>query len=389
MQPLITTTNTQRQGSDYMWIEKRDNGTFRAIERYKDPMSGRQKRVSVVMEKDTKSSRKKAMAQLQQLIKEKMYTTNPTDNLTIKELCDLYQAETSRILKKSTSRRNFFVCQKSCEIWGSDVLVNKLNQVYIKKKLLETDMTPKQMNSAMKRFKIILNWGYDNDYVSDLSWMRKLKRFKEDVPHEISIKEKYLEEFEVKQIMDKMDLDVWKYTTAFLVLTGLRFGEYCALNVDDVNIEERWISITKTFDANNMITTSPKTLTSVRKISIQDELIEVIDKLTEIMNGYRDIGVESDLFVFKPDGDNLAYYTYRKYLKSVAKEAIERDIIVTPHVLRHTSASLMFGKARLSLDEVAERLGHSDSEITRRIYVHMTQERRESYNKALNSINLL
>ena len=45
---------------------------------------------------------------------------------------------------------------------------------------------------------------------------------------------------------------------------------------------------------------------------------------------------------------------------------------LTPHSLRHTHTSLL-AEAKVGLEEIMERLGHADDEITRRIYLHVTK----------------
>ena len=47
-----------------MWVEKR-SGKYLAVERYTDYLTGKQKRVSVMMEKDTAQARNKAKQILQ------------------------------------------------------------------------------------------------------------------------------------------------------------------------------------------------------------------------------------------------------------------------------------------------------------------------------------
>ena len=47
-----------------MWSEKLPNGKVRFAERYEDPLTGEQKKVSVTMDKDTASTRKLAQAAL-------------------------------------------------------------------------------------------------------------------------------------------------------------------------------------------------------------------------------------------------------------------------------------------------------------------------------------
>jgi integrase len=46
---------------------------------------------------------------------------------------------------------------------------------------------------------------------------------------------------------------------------------------------------------------------------------------------------------------------------------------LTPHSLRHTHTSLL-AEACVSLEQIIERLGHTDDQITKNVYLHVTQE---------------
>ena len=50
--------------------------------------------------------------------------------------------------------------------------------------------------------------------------------------------------------------------------------------------------------------------------------------------------------------------------------------VITTHGLRHTHCSLLF-EAGVSIQEVKERLGHSDIQTTMNIYAHVTEKARE------------
>lgn len=46
--------------------------------------------------------------------------------------------------------------------------------------------------------------------------------------------------------------------------------------------------------------------------------------------------------------------------------------VLTPHSLRHTHTSLL-AEAGVKLEEIKDRLGHEDDEVTERIYLHVTK----------------
>lgn len=63
-------------------------------------------------------------------------------------------------------------------------------------------------------------------------------------------------------------------------------------------------------------------------------------------------------------------------------------------MLRHTYVSLTVEESVLSgipitLDDIAERLGHSSSNITKRIYFHKTDKTKQVINERMNRIRIL
>ena len=53
-----------------MWVEERSNGKFKFCERYTDYLTGKVKRVSVIMDKNTAQTRKIAQRTLEQKIQD-------------------------------------------------------------------------------------------------------------------------------------------------------------------------------------------------------------------------------------------------------------------------------------------------------------------------------
>ena len=53
-----------------MYCEELKNGHFKFVERYQDPLTGKTKKISVVMEKKTRQSQKDAQQVLQERIRE-------------------------------------------------------------------------------------------------------------------------------------------------------------------------------------------------------------------------------------------------------------------------------------------------------------------------------
>lgn len=365
-----------------MWIEELKNGKFRACERYTDMMTGKQKRVTVTIEKNTAKSRKRAQAILTEKINKALSLT-PNTELSLKGLVDKYLEEQEKTVKKSTYRRNYYSCNTIMSTLGPDILVNKITSGYIRKCLLATGKKPGTLNEHLIRIKALLRWGYQNDYIIDIAFLEKIENFK-DVSHKVKIQDKYMESDEVHLLLSNMAVDKWKELTRFLVLTGLRIGEALALDIADLDLKERQIHVTKTFDSLNVETTSPKTTESIRDVYIQDDLLPLCREIKKKAFTLR--MVTGSNILFQDEKGRYRYAAYNKYLRQNTERIIGRRL--TAHALRHTHVSLL-AEQGISFDAIARRVGHEDSEITKEIYFHVTKKLKARDDSDIESIHIL
>ena len=198
----------------------------------------------------------------------------------------------------------------------------------------------------------------------------------------------------IPKYMEKKELALFLKTTQekglagdyemFLTLaySGMRIGELCALKSTDINTEENTISITKTYyNPNNSvkkyILLPPKTKSSIRTIEVDNMVMKSLEKLIskgkEIKMKHRQIYHDKN-FIFTRD----RYYGYPIYLKFIGIRMARilklagLNEELTPHSLRHTHTALL-AEAGANLEAIMERLGHSDDEVTKRVYLHITK----------------
>ena len=81
-----------------MWAEKTPAGKIKFVERYEDPMTGKSRKVSCTMDKDTRTTRKAAAQILDAEIQKRLTAAPSADHsLTLSGLVDLYRGpETER-----------------------------------------------------------------------------------------------------------------------------------------------------------------------------------------------------------------------------------------------------------------------------------------------------
>ena len=113
-----------------MWVEETKKGKYKYIERYTDTLTGKYRRVSVVLDKNTAQARKQAQRALEEKIRQ-AESWKPA-NITLGELVKKYREEQKKTIKASTYSRNYSACNSIMEILGADSIVNKLNAGYVR-----------------------------------------------------------------------------------------------------------------------------------------------------------------------------------------------------------------------------------------------------------------
>lgn len=374
-----------------MWCETQKNGTVKYCERYTDPLTEKVKKITVTMPKDTPQNKNKAMRILNAKIEQAINETSIDRKITLAELHKAYHEAQCVTFKQSTTKRNYIIINSVINLLDENAIVNNLTAQYINNRLLASGKPISTINTYITRFKAMLNWGYKNDYHDNYRLISKLEYFT-DQSQEKATEEKYLEPAEIDKLLSYMQLKnmwQWYYVTKLLILTGMRFGELAALNIEDVDLTNHIIHIDKTYDSINDVVTTPKTDNSVRDIHIQPELTIAIKQYwlwrneTLMLHG----NITSELFV--PDirtGSYVSHDAYAAYLKNKSISVLDHRI--SPHKLRHTHASLL-AAAGMTPDQIARRLGHSKSDITQDIYIHVTQQTIQSDNKTLDTITLI
>jgi integrase len=109
---------------------------------------------------------------------------------------------------------------------------------------------------------------------------------------------------------------------------------------------------------------------------------DVIDALKEhkkvqegVIDRIRDAYYNQD-FMFAKMERHYGYPIVNKNVRDRIKRlptiaGLNEDI--TPHSLRHTH-TLLLAEAGVSLEQIMDRLGHTDDQITKNVYLHVTQE---------------
>lgn len=185
--------------------------------------------------------------------------------------------------------------------------------------------------------------------------------------------------------------------------TGLRIGELSGLRWEDINFEEKTLTVERTYiylhDVKNhqMKDTfhSPKTKNSCRTIRLLDSTLELLKQHKTEQEKEKEAAGTSWCPV--EDGETLVFTTktgspvrglnvaetLNGYVKKINKrekrlaEQENREPVIferiTPHTLRHTFATRAF-ESGIPPKVVQQILGHSSLEMTMDLYTHVTDD---------------
>ena len=152
------------------------------------------------------------------------------------------------------------------------------------------------------------------------------------------------------------------------LVSGLRKGELVALLWDDLDVQNRTISVSKQYIKNpsgKLTLSRPKTETSVRRVSIPQGAVDLL-----ILEHEKH---PDNPYMFPSPVTGEMYYPdsvvklHEKILKDAGLEHIRF------HDLRHTFATLALQNG-VDIKTVSSMLGHYDAGFTLRTYTHATRQ---------------
>ncbi len=163
---------------------------------------------------------------------------------------------------------------------------------------------------------------------------------------------------------------------AFLVVaffTGARTGEQLALLWDDIDFNQKTITINKSLNELGQIT-SPKNKPSIREI----DLLEPVEK---ILKELKESEPENKKFVFidMPKRSSV----FQRHFKNLLKDLNLKDRKL--YTTRHTFASLMLSQGEEAM-WVSKTLGHKDLNTTYKTYSHYIPKQEKERAKFLKGI---
>lgn len=383
-----------------MWMETLPDGRFKYIERYKDPYTEKYKRKSIILTSDSKQAQKKA----QKLLDEKIGKAEETATLSGINLHNLVEEWFSHHQKVHRIRPSTIRAYKAQQ----KVIFKKIDKDTLAKnadtKLFQTffdglDYSNDYVSSIKSQLNSVFKYAYRMGYIKEnpLDKVQISYSKKDDAARE-KIENKYLEKDEAEKLIKELYRRPSTYRVGrlaeFMYLTGCRIGEAVILTPEDFSEDFSNVSITGTIDYGDGFRAArkgpPKTLMSNRTINLTPRCIKLVERSIDenkldslTRNGYLP---GNYVFVTK-NGTPMIYSSFNRALLKAGERIGLAHKTLTSHIFRHTHVSLL-AENGIQLTAIMERVGHEDSDITTKIYTHVTKRMKADITSKLTEIGL-
>lgn len=274
--------------------------------------------------------------------------------------------EYSKTKLRYGSIKNYHYMKKALHKDAINISINKIDAKYIVNLLEKYMDKPSKRNYAKAFLKLVLDYAMIH-YGLNINVLNNFKIAKSNVEKEHKINRDIwiLEEFNefIKRLKDSHSphSKTSKYILIYNILyfTGMRAGELSGLYLEDIDLENKVISIKRTRIPNGK-SNPPKTFHSLRDIPIHSNLVDMIK---EYIKGIPNI---KNTFIFPTTSTLVSVFRYHTSLTNMPH--------IKLHGLRHSHASFLITKG-VDITTISKRLGHANPNITLSIYSHFYKKK--------------
>ena len=187
---------------------------------------------------------------------------------------------------------------------------------------------------------------------------------------------RYLDEYQAMDLLNYLESEPLQYKVmiTLLLYSGMRRGELCGLEWNDIDFDNCMVDINKSSlytKAKGTYEDETKNKSSNRVIKIPPFVVQLLSehRKTQLIERFRlgDQWTDSNKLFTQWNGLPINPTTVSKWFSKFVKKNNLSD--VTIHSLRHTNATLMIANG-VDLRTVSKRLGHAQMSTTTDIYTH-------------------
>ncbi|MDC7290724.1 site-specific integrase [Blautia schinkii] len=305
----------------------------------------------------------------------------PEESITFGALCQEWKATVRCSIKESSYACYDTLLDTHIIPWFKKHPLNQISTEFIQKftyEKTEAGLSPRTVKSLLILLQNILRYGEQMGYLS----MRGIQiRYPKITNQTLNI----IAENHLQKLISTLSISDEPFASGILlcIYTGIRVGELCGLQWQDLNFNQGIISIRRTVsriknlnyiddDISNKLPktriniSTPKSLSSIRDIPIPDFLLERLEKQRTCSGDFMLTGCEQCM---EPRG------VQRKFQALLQECEIPK---INIHSLRHTFATRC---TEIGFDSktLSEILGHSSPKITMDIYVHSNMNQKRNF----------
>lgn len=282
----------------------------------------------------------------------------------------------AKAITSSEHTRDSFQTNLNLHIYPTlgDMKMPEITSANIAALLLEKQRAGFAHSSVVKMY-TILNLIFKMAYLGDVIPKNPMDKVQRPKPRKGEVKSAEVEAFtadELRHIITCLEREPlkWRAMIRLLIDTGIRVGEACGLQWEDVDYTENTITVAHTLGytkAKGIYLDTPKS-GKVRTIDV-DPTVMLLLRQHQRLQASKALS----RYVFTQEGSSEPMHPQspRRYLKKFGERYGVDDL--HPHKLRHSFASVAITSGA-DIASVSEKLGHSDKAVTLRMYTHADAE---------------
>lgn len=289
--------------------------------------------------------------------------------VTFQTLADGWWEEAEPVIAPNTTKGYKAAKRRAAEHFGT-TYAREIRPVdvsrFIKTFCKETHAAESTAKNQLSVISLILNWGVDRGYL-DTNVAREVS-----VPKGLSKKKIVVPSSEdIQRVKDNTFLPFGMFAY-WVMYTGLRHGELLALTWEDVDIEKRTITVSKSlYHVGGQKTKTPKSDAGTRVLPLLDRLAEKITPGT-------------GLIFPNQHGEYMSDGTFTKKYNAYRRAS---GVTCTPHQLRHAYTTMLI-EADVKPTDAQGLLGHAQLSTTMDIYREIREIRQQKVRASMLAVDI-